>query len=313
MAAIPGDVPVWLQDDHSEADGGEDIALDVNSNRQYTDYTLPPRRSWCRRCAPVLVCLALSGVAAGLAVHFTGKSAKQLAEGADEWVEDNVPVFGGGEKDEGDEGGSVEKEEYSDEPTDFVFYSEEFENDGEYPLKFTAEGEGESPPLIWKNVPEGTKSMVLFFDEPGESGEETTTYWVAYDIPVAAIGLHEGLPNVERVELEREDSDEGNGGNDIFMQQGINTWGSQSIEDGEDVDFDDIDPPIGSFGYRPPDVDDGDEKSEVRFLYFRLLALKERLDGSLEPVFATPEEVKKEAYEVGIVAELNLRVSLKEN
>lgn len=302
MASTPGEVPQWLQDDHSEVEGGEDVSLSAGH-----EYAQPPRRSWFRRCAiPVFVCLAVAGLAIGLTVYFTGKNPKELAETADDWVEDNVPGFGDGGKDD-------EKEEYSDEPTEFIFFSDEFEDGDALPSKFMSSGEGESPALSWKNLPEGTESLVLLFDEPsddpGEDGEipPAKTFWVAYDIPVAANGVPEGLPNAERVELTRDDTDEGNGGNDIFMLQGLNSWGAQAGDGGEDSV-----PPIGSFGYRPPDKDDGDEKQELRILFFRLLALKETLDGSLDPSFATAQEVRKEAREVGILGELSIQVSINE-
>lgn len=39
-----------------------------------------------------------------------------------------------------------------------------FTHDGLYPVKFTCEGEGISPPLNWKGVPDGTQSLVLIMD-----------------------------------------------------------------------------------------------------------------------------------------------------
>lgn len=311
MAATPGEVPAWLQDDQSDFAGdGEDVSLGpsgVSSPRQYHDYTQPPdrRRRCVKRCVlPLVGCLVLVGLALGLTWHFTGKNPSELANSVDEWAEENLPGMGG----KGDDGANA-KPEYSDEPTDFIFFADDFENEDELPSKFLSSGDGESPRLDWKNLPNGTKSLVLFFDEPFGSSGETTYYWVAYDIPPEADGLQEGLPNSERVELIREDTEEGNGGNDIFMLQGLNSWGVSMS--GDDEDGGAVSPPVGSYGYRPPDLDDGEEnEGMVRILYFRLLALKEKLDGSLDPAFATPQEVRKEASDV-LLSELSLQVSLK--
>jgi len=303
MAATPGDVPTWLQDDNSEIDGGEDISLDARvASRQFHDLTGPSsRRSRCVRCAiPLVICLSLSALAAGLAVYFSGKNPSSLAN-------DAYQAMGGNDK-----------EPYSDEPTEFSFFSPEFEDGDSYPSKYTSAGDGMSPPIQWKNVPDGTESLILLFDEPsddsaGVDGQPAlpSTFWVAYDIPIMADGIPEGVPNAERIELTRADTDEGNGGNDIFMLQGVNTWGAQAMVGGDDGVGDDA--AVGTFGYRPPDADDGDDRvGEVRIFYFRLLAIKEKLAGSLDPKFATAEEVRKQAKEVGLLAELSLQVSYQE-
>ncbi|MGB5856695.1 MAG: hypothetical protein WBH20_15725 [Oceanisphaera sp.] len=39
-----------------------------------------------------------------------------------------------------------------------------FADTGSYPIQFTCEGEGISPPLNWQSVPDGTQSLVVIMD-----------------------------------------------------------------------------------------------------------------------------------------------------
>jgi Raf kinase inhibitor-like YbhB/YbcL family protein len=65
---------------------------------------------------------------------------------------------------------------------------------GEYiPKKYTCQGEDVSPPLIWSDPAEDTKSYALIADEP----DDTTngfTHWLVYNIPDGTINLAEGVP-----------------------------------------------------------------------------------------------------------------------
>ena len=61
------------------------------------------------------------------------------------------------------------------------------------PPKYTCDGLNVSPPLAWKNIPEGTKSIVLINDDPDAPGG-VWVHWVCYDIPPAAASLPEGVP-----------------------------------------------------------------------------------------------------------------------
>jgi Raf kinase inhibitor-like YbhB/YbcL family protein len=62
------------------------------------------------------------------------------------------------------------------------------------PKKYAGQGEGDdvSPPLSWSKVPEGTKELVVFVDDP--DAKPTWTHWVVYAIPPTATGLPEGVP-----------------------------------------------------------------------------------------------------------------------
>ena len=48
----------------------------------------------------------------------------------------------------------------------FSLESSAFENAQAIPSRHSCEGEDVSPPLRWRNVPEGTRSLVLVVEEP---------------------------------------------------------------------------------------------------------------------------------------------------
>jgi hypothetical protein len=74
-----------------------------------------------------------------------------------------------------------------------------FENGREIPVKYTCDGEDVSPEIIWSNIPEGTKSLVLIMDDP-DAPMGTFTHWVVYDIPPRLHHLPEDLPKVAEIE-----------------------------------------------------------------------------------------------------------------
>ena len=53
-------------------------------------------------------------------------------------------------------------------------------------------GENVSPPLAWKNPPEGTKSYALLMFDPDGRAPAGVSHWVAYGIPVSVTGFAEG-------------------------------------------------------------------------------------------------------------------------
>lgn len=50
------------------------------------------------------------------------------------------------------------------------------------PKRYTCDGENRSPPLAWTGVPEGTRSFVLFCNDP-DAPVGLFHHWVAWDIP----------------------------------------------------------------------------------------------------------------------------------
>mgnify|MGYP003807477897 CR=1 FL=1 len=61
------------------------------------------------------------------------------------------------------------------------------------PPRYTCDGENVSPPIAWKGVPEGTRSITIICEDP-DAPMGTFVHWVYYDIPPTAGGLPEGIP-----------------------------------------------------------------------------------------------------------------------
>jgi Raf kinase inhibitor-like YbhB/YbcL family protein len=59
--------------------------------------------------------------------------------------------------------------------------SPRIKHNGDIPFKYTCDGENISPPLLIKYIPFGTKSLVLFVEDP-DAGE-TFDHWVVWNIP----------------------------------------------------------------------------------------------------------------------------------
>jgi Raf kinase inhibitor-like YbhB/YbcL family protein len=67
------------------------------------------------------------------------------------------------------------------------------------PKKYSGEGTDVSPPLAWKNFPEGTKELALICDDPDAPTAEPWVHWVIYKIPIDAKGLPENVPTKARL------------------------------------------------------------------------------------------------------------------
>ena len=61
------------------------------------------------------------------------------------------------------------------------------------PKKNSCYGENISPPLEWKEVPEGTRSFAIIAEDLDYSTDRLTQ-WVAYNIPADVTALPEGVP-----------------------------------------------------------------------------------------------------------------------
>jgi Raf kinase inhibitor-like YbhB/YbcL family protein len=92
---------------------------------------------------------------------------------------------------------------YAAEP--FTITSPAFADNGQLVLKNggamkenpNCRGENMSPPLAWSNVPEGTKSFVLFMWDPEGRFGTGVSHWVAYGIPANVTSLAEGEASKE--------------------------------------------------------------------------------------------------------------------
>jgi len=75
----------------------------------------------------------------------------------------------------------------------FELTSTAFPPGGSIPRRHTCDGDDVSPPLAWKDVPPGTKSLALVCDDP-DAPAGTWVHWVVWAVPASASGLPEGVP-----------------------------------------------------------------------------------------------------------------------
>ncbi|OPX62018.1 MULTISPECIES: YbhB/YbcL family Raf kinase inhibitor-like protein [unclassified Methanoregula] len=59
------------------------------------------------------------------------------------------------------------------------------------PDAYTCKGAGESPPVSWSGVPDGTKSLVLILDDP-DAPAGIFTHWLVFNIPPQSTGIDKG-------------------------------------------------------------------------------------------------------------------------
>jgi len=68
-----------------------------------------------------------------------------------------------------------------------ILSSPVIQNEGEFPADYTCNGKDVSPPIKISDVPQGTKSLVLIFDDPDAAKEpagsgQTFDHWLVYNI-----------------------------------------------------------------------------------------------------------------------------------
>ena len=70
-------------------------------------------------------------------------------------------------------------------------WSNSFKNEDMIPSKYTRDGENISPPLMWDDVPDETKSFALISDDPDAPGGNWV-HWLVCDIEPCAREIAEG-------------------------------------------------------------------------------------------------------------------------
>ncbi|MDL2357183.1 MAG: YbhB/YbcL family Raf kinase inhibitor-like protein [Pseudomonadota bacterium] len=75
--------------------------------------------------------------------------------------------------------------------------SSAFDAGGPIPPVYTCDGSDVSPPLAWRGVPAGAKSLVLIVDDPDApdpaAPQRTWVHWLLYNIAPDAGGLAQGV------------------------------------------------------------------------------------------------------------------------
>lgn len=67
-----------------------------------------------------------------------------------------------------------------------------FANGARLPIRFTADGEGVSPPLLWSGVPEEAVSLALIVEDPDAPAPSPLVHALIWDLPPDTGGLVEG-------------------------------------------------------------------------------------------------------------------------
>jgi Raf kinase inhibitor-like YbhB/YbcL family protein len=67
-----------------------------------------------------------------------------------------------------------------------------FANGGRLPERFTADGEGISPPLVWGDVPGATRSLALLVEDPDAPAPRPLVHAIVWNLPASERGLPEG-------------------------------------------------------------------------------------------------------------------------
>jgi Raf kinase inhibitor-like YbhB/YbcL family protein len=66
------------------------------------------------------------------------------------------------------------------------------------PVRYSCSGDDFSPPLTWSDIPAGAKSLALIADDP-DAPVGTWVHWVAFNLPVTAGGLPEGIKDAKQL------------------------------------------------------------------------------------------------------------------
>lgn len=94
-----------------------------------------------------------------------------------------------------------------------------FANGARLPVRFTADGEGLSPPLIWRGAPEGTASFALLVEDADAPFPSPLVHALVWNLPAESAGLAEGTIVADGPEGEAR-GDGSNVGRNSFMLEG---------------------------------------------------------------------------------------------
>lgn len=67
-----------------------------------------------------------------------------------------------------------------------------FADGARLPIRFTADGEGVSPPLVWGDVPPGTAALALIVEDPDAPASKPLVHAIVWGLPPSAGRLEEG-------------------------------------------------------------------------------------------------------------------------
>ena len=134
---------------------------------------------------PILIficCLALVFTACAPAPEPAEELPPVMAEeAAEELIPDETPLPPTEEPETADE-------EEGPAMVELTLTSPVFAEGEAIPIQFSCDGDDLSPELAWAGIPDGTASLVLFFDDPDAPGG-TWDHWILFNIPADLTGL----------------------------------------------------------------------------------------------------------------------------
>jgi Raf kinase inhibitor-like YbhB/YbcL family protein len=80
----------------------------------------------------------------------------------------------------------------------------------------------ESPPLTWRDLPAGTRELVVLCEDHGAGNPPPWVHWIVYNVPASAAGLPQGIPFDSADPMPRglERARQGNNGWGLAMYRG---------------------------------------------------------------------------------------------
>jgi Raf kinase inhibitor-like YbhB/YbcL family protein len=90
-----------------------------------------------------------------------------------------------------------------------------FSPGGRLPIRFTADGEGVSPPLVWGEVPERTASLALIVEDPDAPALKPLVHAIVWDMPPDERRIAEGT-----IVANGAGGDDGDVGRNSFLREG---------------------------------------------------------------------------------------------
>jgi Raf kinase inhibitor-like YbhB/YbcL family protein len=81
---------------------------------------------------------------------------------------------------------------FAEVPERLVLTSPAFADGAEMPARFTADGDGLSPPLVWSDLPADTAALVLLVEDAGSPTPQPLVHLILWMAPADVAGLPEG-------------------------------------------------------------------------------------------------------------------------
>jgi Raf kinase inhibitor-like YbhB/YbcL family protein len=86
---------------------------------------------------------------------------------------------------------------HTEEPMALTLTSTAFTDGSEIPSRYTCQGDDISPPLAWRGIPPGARSLALIVDDPDApdpaAPRMTWVHWVVFNLPPETPGLPEAV------------------------------------------------------------------------------------------------------------------------